>query len=148
MFHFQCEWVEGQETPVRSGFELGHMTFAGQQGICSSRGRTPDQAMMLGVAIVELLDGLNQFVSGGSSDYTFIGTDSSFSVRFRKTKGGRIAVQCGATLVDEVEAVSLCRAILAGAETFFRHSGKQLPAGDPVLADLTSAIEEFARAFS
>jgi hypothetical protein len=147
MFHFQCEWAQGQKTSARSGFELGHMTFAGQKGICSSRGRMPDQAMMLGIAIVELLDGLKRFLSGGAAEYTFIGTDSSFSVRFRKTKGKRIAVQCGTTLVDEVEAATLCRAILAGSETFFRQPGNQFPAGDPVLADLTSALEEFARAF-
>ncbi|WP_375773248.1 hypothetical protein NR798_21010 [Archangium gephyra] len=102
--------------------------------------------MMLAIAIVELLDGLRRFLLERRSDYTFVGADSSFSVRFQK-KGKRIAIQCGASLLGEVEAKTLCQAVLSGAETFFQQPENKLPRNDPALEDLTSALEEFARAF-
>jgi hypothetical protein len=147
MFQFQCEWADGPRAATRSGFDLGHMTFASEKGSCTSRGRMPDQAMMLAIAIVELLDGLRRFLAEKRSEYTFVGTDSSFSVRFCKAKGGRIAVQCGTTQLGEVDATTLCRAVLSGAETFFRQPENELSKSDPALEDLTSAIEAFAHAF-
>jgi hypothetical protein len=147
MFQFKCEWADGPRTSTRSGFDLGHMTFVSEKGICSSRGRTPDQAMMLAIAIVELLDGLRRFLLERRSEYTFVGADSSFSVRFRKAKGERIAIQCGASPLGEVDATTLCRAVLSGAETFFQQPENKLPQSDPALEDLTSALEAFARAF-
>ncbi|WP_224242244.1 hypothetical protein [Hyalangium gracile] len=56
MFRFRCEWADGHDAMTLTGFDLGHMTFAGEKGICSSRGKKPDQAMMLVIAIKELLD--------------------------------------------------------------------------------------------
>jgi len=89
MFRFQCEWVDGQTTSARSGYELGHMSFAGEAGLCTSRGKVPDQAMMICLALVELLDGLRRFLVERQVEYTFVGTDSSFSVQFRRGgKGG------------------------------------------------------------
>src|SRR4051812_47318028 len=93
MFRFQCEWGNGPTTSARSGYELGHMSFAGEEGICTSRGKVPDQSMMVCIAIVELLDGLTRFLVEGQVEYTFVGIDSSFSVTFRRTKKGRIAVR-------------------------------------------------------
>ena len=145
MLQFQCEWADGRTASARSGYELGHMSFAGEEGICTSRGRVPDQAMMICLAIVELLDGLGRFLSEGQLEYTFVGTDSSFSVQFRRGGKGRIAVRCGATFLGEVEGSHLCRAILSGVESFLGQPGNQLLGDAPVREDLLSAIEEFAR---
>ena len=145
MFRFQCEWVDGRTNSARSGYELGHMSFAGEEGICTSRGKVPDQAMMICIAIVELLDGLRRFLAKGQVEYTFVGTDSSFSVQFRRAGKRRIAVRCGKTFLGEVEGTHLCRAVLSGVESFLGQPGNQLPGDDPVREDLLAAIEEFAR---
>ena len=145
MFRFQCEWVDGRATSARSGYELGHMSFAGEEGICTSRGKVPDQAMMIGLAIVELLDGLRRFLAERQVEYTFVGTDSSFSVQFRRGGKGRIAVRCGTTFLGEVDGSHLCRAILSGVESFLGQPGNQLSGDAPVREDLLAAIEEFAR---
>ena len=145
MFRFQCEWADGQTTSARSGYELGHMSFAGEEGICTSRGKVPDQAMMICLATVELLDGLRRFLAEGQLEYTFVGTDSSFSVHFRRGAKGRIAVRCGTILLGEVEGALLCRAILSGVDSFLGQPGSQLPGNAPVREDLLAALEEFAR---
>lgn len=145
MFRFQCEWADGGTPSVRSGYGLGHMSFAGKEGICTSRDKVPEQAMMICLAIVELLDGLRRFLNEEQVEYTFVGTDSSFSVQFRRRGKGGISVRCGTTFLGEVEATPLCRAILSGVELFLGQPGNQLPGDDPVREDLFSAIEEFAR---
>ena len=143
MVAFQCEWID--EQTERSGFDLGHMTFAGEQGTCTSRGKTPDQAMMLAVAIKELLYGLEMLLRGAQSEYKFVGTDSSFSVWFKKSKRGRISLRCGTTELGEAESTDLCKSILQGVETFFVQSGNELPINDPVREDLLSSIQSFKR---
>lgn len=142
MFLFQCEWLD-EQTSERSGFDLGHMTFTGDKGVCTSRGKKPDQAMMLVIAIKELLYGLEMFLKGKQSEYEFVGTDSSFSVRFQKVKRGRVAVRCGATAIGEVEAVELCKSILSNVEEFVFRPGSELPPKDPVRDDLFSSIQSF-----
>ena len=145
MFQLECEWVTPGSSS-RSGFDLGHMTFTSGEGTCSSRGRTPDQAMMVILSIVELLDGLRRFLAGSAPDYLFVGTDSSFSVRFRKAKKGRVALQCGATSLGEVESGTLCRAILSGVEAFVSRPESALAKGDAARDDLVSALEGFRQA--
>src|SRR5690349_18925244 len=117
MVAFQCEWIDEQMTSERSGFDLGHMTFAGGKGTCTSRGKTPDQAMMLAIAIKELLYGLETLLRGAQSEHKFVGADSSFSVWFKKSKRGRISVRCGTTELGEAESTELCKSILQGVET-------------------------------
>lgn len=145
MFLFQCEWLDGQANSERSGFDLGHMTFTGEKGTCTSRGKSPDQVMMLAIAIKELLYGLEMLLKGNQSEYRFIGTDSSFSIRFQKVKKGCIAVRCGATAIGEVAAVDLCRAILSSVEAFIVQPGNELPENDPVREDLFSSVQRFKR---
>ena len=96
--------------------------------------------MMICLAIMELLDGLRRFLLDGKVEYTFVGTDSSFSVLFRRTGKGRIAVRCGTTFLGEVEDSHLCKAILSGVESFLGHPGNQLPGDAPVREDLLAAI--------
>lgn len=145
MVAFQCEWVDEQMSSERSGFDLGHMTFTGEKGTCTSRGKTPDQAMMLAVAIKELLYGLETLLRGAQSEYRFVGADSSFSVWFKKSKRGRISVRCGTTELGETESTELCESILQSAETFFAQPGNELPINDPVREDLLYSIQSLKR---
>ncbi len=148
MVSFQCEWLNEPVASERSGFDLGHMTFIGEQGVCTSRGKNPDQTMMLAIAIKELLYGLETLLEGTRSEYRFVGTDSSFSVWFKKTKRGRISVRCGTTELGEAEPTSLYKSVLLGVETFFAQSGNELPVNDPVREDLLSAIQNLKRRLS
>lgn len=89
---------------------------------------------------------MRQLLSAAKGDYVCVGTDSSFSIRFQKTKRGRIAVYCGMALLGEPEARQFCSVVLAAVQTFMGQSGNQLAKDDPVLEDLTVAIADFARA--
>ncbi|MBZ4374164.1 hypothetical protein [Corallococcus sp. AS-1-6] len=145
MFRLECEWLDAQD-PGRSGFDLGHMTFTSDAGTCTSKGRSPDQAMMLAVSFVGLLDGLQAVVAGGAKEHLFVGADSSFSLRFKRGKKGRIAIQCGTASLGEVESDELCRAVLEGVESFMARPESALPKGDAARGDLEMTLREFRRA--
>ncbi|MBU8899715.1 hypothetical protein KRR26_29300 [Corallococcus sp. M34] len=119
------------------------MAFAGETGVCTSRGRSPDQAMMVCVAIVELLDGLGRFMTEKLAEYTFVGTDSSFAVHFKKGRNGTIAVSCGSTSLGDVSPSVLSKAILSGAETFVGQADQQLSKSAAVREDMFAALESF-----
>lgn len=145
VFLLKCEWLDEQVTSERSGFDLGHMTFTGEKGACTSRGKSPDQAIMLAIAIKDLLYGLETLLKGSQPEYRFVGTDSSFSVWFKKVKRGRISVRCGTTELGELEAANLCKTVLSGVEAFIARPGNELPENDPVHEDLLSSVKSFKR---
>jgi hypothetical protein len=97
--------------------------------------------MMLFVAIKELLCGMEVFLKGSRPEYEFVGTDSSFLIRFQKSKRGRIAVQCGAKVIGEVEAVELCGVLLSSVEEFVARPGSKLSEYDPVREDLFFSVQ-------
>jgi hypothetical protein len=144
MISLVCEWLDDQAELGRSGFDLGHMTFSGEKGVCTSKGRSPDQAMMIAVSVKELLHGLEVFVWEERSEYVFGAVDSSYSVVFKRNKERRISVLCGyGGGVDDVDEVGLCRSVLAGVEAFVEHAMNELPWDDPVRDDLLSSVQRF-----
>ncbi|NPC75617.1 MULTISPECIES: hypothetical protein [Corallococcus] len=145
MFRLECEWLDAHD-PDRTGFDLGHMTFTSDAGTCTSKGRFPDQAMMLAISFVGLLDGLKTLVAGSAKDHLFVGVDSSFSLRLKRAKKGRIAIQCGTVSLGEVESNELCRAVLAGVESFMARPESALPPGDAARGDLEMSLREFRAA--
>src|SRR4051812_8865049 len=145
MFRFHCEWREPPLGPTRSGYDLGHMTFTGDQGECTSRGRKPDQAMMLVLSISQLLHGLQRLNDGESSTYKFIAVDSSFCVDFDRTSANRIAVRCGKETVDELPASSLLQSIVSGVHELLRQPENQLPQDDLGRRDLIVALTGLSR---
>jgi hypothetical protein len=67
-----------------SGFELGHLTFEGDRGACTSKG-DPALANMVFLSVVHLLDGIQSLLSSpGQREYEFGAIDSSFTVWFYK----------------------------------------------------------------
>ncbi|RKG90326.1 hypothetical protein D7W82_04440 [Corallococcus sp. CA049B] len=145
MFRLECEWSDAR-APDRSGFDLGHMTLTSDAGTCTSKGRSPDQGMMLVIAFADLLGGLKALVAGGAKDYLFVGADSSFTLRFKRAKKGRIAIQCGTASLGEVESNELCRAVLQGVESFMARPESALPPGDAAGGDLEMSLREFRAA--
>ena len=121
------------------------MTFTGDQGECTSRGKTPNQAMMLVLSLTELLGGLRRLNEGEWPTYRFIGVDSSFCVDFDRTGVNRIAVRCGKGVIDELSASSLLQSILAGAHELLRQPENQLPQDDGGRESLVDALTRLSR---
>ncbi|NVJ00071.1 hypothetical protein HV824_18335 [Myxococcus sp. AM009] len=142
MFRLECEWHDAQATD-RSGFDLGHMTFTSNTGTCTSKGRSPDQSMMLAISFVGLLEGLQALVAGGAKEHLFVGADSSFSLSFKQGKKGHIAIQCGTVSLGEVESLELCRAVLEGVESFMTRPESALPPDDAARGDLEMTLRAF-----
>ncbi|RKG52515.1 hypothetical protein D7X30_33450 [Corallococcus sp. AB011P] len=83
--------------------------------------------MMLVIAFADLRGGLKALVVGGATDHRFVGADSSFSLRVKRAKKGRIAIQCGTASLGEVASDELCRAVLQGVESFMARPESALP---------------------
>ncbi|WP_148282163.1 hypothetical protein [Corallococcus coralloides] len=123
------------------------MTFTTDEWTCTSKGRKPDQAMMIVLAMVGLLDGVRILLTSSETEHRFIGVDSSFSVWFRKSSQGKLSLTCGATSLGQVESKALCQALLSGVDEFLSRPESALPEGDAARGDLTAALNEFRQAF-
>jgi hypothetical protein len=133
-----------------TGFSLGHVSLSGELGMCSSKGHEPPQAMMIFVAICDLLDGVRGLVDskGKVKTFNFVGADSSFSLSFRGLGNGNILVSCpGKGKISEAGREQLCASLFRGVMEFIR-SNPGLPDADPVKSDLQSALEDFSRLLS
>jgi|GEM_PF-3040701 len=67
-----------------SGFELGDIRLMGRGFEVSSAGHSPSQSMMIFIALADLLEGIAQLSKQKNGGFAFVGTDSSFSLHFRK----------------------------------------------------------------
>jgi hypothetical protein len=146
MLELRCEWLDVWPGEKRHGYDLGHMAFVGDKGICTSRGRNPDQAMMLTLSAGELLYGLENFVGKKQLEYRFIGVDSSFSVYFDRIKGGRVGVWCGGGgSVAEIGVDELLSSVLMGVEAFAAQVMDELSEDEPGCEDLIHHLRRFKR---
>jgi hypothetical protein len=124
-----------------TGLSRGDVTLAGERGRVTSAGCTPDQSMLVFLAVVDLLDGLSPLLSGSpSGEWEWIGQDSSFQVVFRRADG-RVAVEAMGEPVGDATDRELARAVWQAASGFAAEH--RLPPSDLVYADLHSALEEF-----
>lgn len=130
-----------------TGFDLGDLSVSGDQGSTTSAGRTPNQSMMIYVALVGLLDGIAQLLRQGSGRYRFVGTDSSFRLDFTLSKSGvmTIAEGQGTPLAATPLAVAV-RSVRDGVERFLTQAPHRLSPTDPVAEDLQAARRGFETA--
>jgi hypothetical protein len=123
------------------GLSRGDVTLEGEHGIVTSAGRTPDQSMILYIAIVDLLDGLSRLLTARSArEWEWIGNDSSFQVIFRR-RDGSVAVEAMREPVGEAPERELASVVWHAVDDFI--SRHRLPPSDLVYDDLRSAFEEF-----
>ncbi len=132
------------DLPPPSGFDLGHMAVTGNLGSYSSRGRTPDQAMMIHVSVSLLLDGLRSLVEAGRGGHAFGAADSSFSLKFSLTKDGTITTRAPGTPVDRSDVRAVVTAVWAAAKEFADVQLPLLPADDAGRQDLEMSLAGFA----
>ena len=90
------------------GFELGDLEFRGEAGAATSNSINPNQSMMLVLSIINLLDGLRQFLSTPKEkEYEFIGVDSSFRVVFRRLTNDTISISSDHNLIHSTTSSQL-----------------------------------------
>ncbi|MFD8497652.1 hypothetical protein [Amycolatopsis sp. NPDC059657] len=124
-----------------SGFDLGDMEIAGNVRVVSSRGRTPDQGMMIFIALVELLDGLRRKLKPGHP-YEFVGADSSFILDFRE-ENGSVVIESGGQRIDSSPKLDLLRAVSRAAHVFVDRELPKLPPDDAAKEDISPSVVEF-----
>jgi len=147
MIRLFCEWDEPLPGPGPTGLDLGHMTFIGDKGSCTSKNKIPSQSMMLFISFAQLLYGLEQLATRKLLEYMFVGADAgSFIVKFRATWGRRVTVRCQDVLIDEVDIIDLCRSILSDVQEFIARPENQLPEDDPGREDMSIAITDLTQA--
>jgi hypothetical protein len=124
-----------------TGLSRGNVTLTGEQGRVSSAGHTPDQSVLVFLAIVDLLDGLSVLLSRPHADeWEWIGHDSSFQVVFRR-RDGRVAVEAMRQPIGDATDSELARAAWQATSGFAAEH--RLPPSDLAYSDLRSALEEF-----
>lgn len=131
-----------------TGFSLGHLTVTGDDGSVTSAGRTPDQSMMLPLAVTDLLDGLRALIAGPEDRrYEFVGADSSFRLAFIRS-GGHIRVVGDGGIVASVPVPTFAAVCARDIGGFARQLLDILPVEDPVFGDLIEARVDFLDAIN
>ncbi|MEU6218862.1 hypothetical protein ABZ845_15265 [Streptomyces sp. NPDC047022] len=121
-----------------SGFDMGDMVVTGEFGRVDSAGHVPDQGMMIYVTVVELLDGLRDFLRGNARVLSFYGTDTSFNLVVRRNKNG-LSIAGDNGIVARTTTPELVTALLQAAEDL----GGGLPLEDTVRSDWEGALARF-----
>jgi len=144
MITFEFILDPNEEPQPTDYFSLGDMVVTGPQATVSSAGRTPNQAMMIFLSIVDLLDSIrNLLLDTGRSHYDFIGADSSFRISFTKTAENKVSVVAYGVNVGETNHADLVQSLWQATKTFLASYGKYAE-NHP---DLVSAVEDFKAAF-
>jgi len=129
-----------------SGFDFGDLEVEvalGQRA--SSRGHSPNQSMMIYISLADLVSGVCQLcASPKNTSYEFVGTGSSFVLRFRRMRTGTVQIVYRGGALGEVTPRDLLSA-LRGALTGFLERQNALPPEDPVAEDLGTARAELER---
>lgn len=137
--------IDENVPPPPSGYDLGHVDVSGSLGEATSRGGARDRAMMIYLSLTLLLDGLRRFLSGRDRSYTSAAVDSSFSLTFKRSKGGLIETTHEGDLVDRSTPREVAAAVYTGAREFAADNLPQLPVDDAGREDLEQSLTEFER---
>jgi hypothetical protein len=127
-----------------NGFELGDLSVEANGSAVTSAGRTPDQGMMIYLAMVELLDGLSRFVRDPKRrKHEFVGPDSSFTLAFNKQPGSKIGLSHGSRQMGTFSEQEVLNAAGDAVMTFLADPSRILPRSDSAHGDLDAAVQQF-----
>jgi hypothetical protein len=131
---------------ILSGFELGNVELkVDNSKIITSKGRKPDQSMMIFVTIINLLDGLRQLIFFKElTDFKLIGADSSFTIHFMKHKDKIKLVVFEEELCD-VELNELVHQVVSSCKNFVERNKSKMLDSDPVLDDINQSLRQFRK---
>jgi hypothetical protein len=135
------------------GYSLGDMTITGRYGSITSRGKTPDQSMMIFLSITLLLDGVHALLgddhdSRRSSELDFGAIDSSFRFMLRKKPGAFLEITSRGELIDLIPVREFIDVLWVAVEEFNMRYGKYLKDDDPAFDDWYNSIRNYTRAFN
>lgn len=117
------EFSLSEKTDSVHEFDMGSLTITFDGGSITSKGKQPNQDMMIFVASSDLLCGIHELVRSKKKQYDFIGADSSYKISFKKMKK------------DNVELI---------------HEGKSVGifSGEELLASIYNAVKELHDSYS
>jgi hypothetical protein len=136
------------------GLDLGHITISAPAGEITSKGRTPDQAMMLFPSIANLLDGVSRVASGPKGEkFRFPAVDSSFEMAFAREKGDGISLTRDRKSFGTVPARELVEALWAGVTALIHADGGRFDrhadaSCEAAFGDFDAAVGQFSRVFN
>lgn len=133
----QLELTRRRSGPAM-GFELGDMAVTVDGRRHSSAGRSPDQSMMIYVAICDLIGGRCDLAVGRRQVFEFVGADSSFSLLF-EMKNGLVALCCDGAVLGTVPFAAVLDGVANGLDAFLSVQANRLPPSDAVHDDLATA---------
>ena len=126
-----------------SDFSQGHITLVGEYATVTSKGREPNQSMMVFIACANLADTVAQFLDTKTRSCKWIGA-GSFAVKFSKSRKG-IAILCGEEKVGVVPPAQLLNSTKRAAEELIVFAKANLPLDSAVLPDLEGALGRLKR---
>ncbi|MEE1817912.1 hypothetical protein PUR59_23185 [Streptomyces sp. SP18ES09] len=126
-----------------SDFDLGDIVCEGESGTLGSAGHVPDQGMMIYLSVALLLDSLRPLLAGERKTVSFVGTDSSFRLDFRRERRGVVAVAVNGTAVGKCTPEELADAVLRALHELDEQSLSALPAESGARSDLFASAERF-----
>ncbi len=115
-------------------FDLGHITIVTSRSEVTSKNKSPDQAMMIFIAVSDLLFAVMKLYDLKINESVeFVGADSSFSINFKKERE-KIEVFYKKQLIEKstVEALAkdLWRCMLPFYNKYFNQLGNDCAAGE------------------
>ncbi|MER5960892.1 hypothetical protein [Streptomyces sp. NPDC002057] len=126
-----------------SDFDLGDIVCEGESGTVGSAGHVPDQGMMIYLSVPLLLDSLRPLFTGERKAVSFVGTDTSFRLDFRRDRKGVVTVSAPGTTLGKCTLEELGAEVLRSTQELAERDLSHLPAGAGARSDLHSSVERF-----
>ncbi|MEV5971806.1 hypothetical protein [Streptomyces sp. NPDC051921] len=124
-------------------FDLGDITCEGDCASVGSAGHAPDRGMMIYLSVPLLLDSLRPLITGEKKAVSFVGTDTSFGLDFKRDRKGAVPVSAKGTLLGNCTAEELAQAVLQATRELEGKSRSTLPPGGGARGDLAGSLERF-----
>ncbi len=121
-----------------SGLELGGMSIRIKDKEFSTKKGQKPQLMMIFLALSDLLDGLKNLWIGQYDTFNFVGTDSSFTIMFRR-KNNVLYITHDNEIVDIDFKVFIDESFNA-VEKFYLKYYKEVSPDDAALCDLKNSL--------
>lgn len=145
---FKIELEESTSRGVDS-FSRGHITVEGDDEIISSKGKNPDQSMMIFLSVVHLLDGISNLMDKTiNSEFEFIGVDSSFQFFVKKEVESFIIIDSKKRSLGVIKIKDFADSLWQAIEKFVAYYTEVLDREEAIYEDLISSIQQFKQKFN
>lgn len=124
-------------------FSQGDMIVKSTDAVVGTNGST----MMMLISIAMLLDGFRQFIRTKASMFEFMGVDSTFKLRFVKSRDQSISIQSDGRLVATENIILLSKSLYLDVLEFIQNNKKlhqyiQIESTSAVL-DIKDSLRDF-----